>query len=217
MTVPRRNFLHKSVLGLLSVSLLPTSISFLRRNNPSLTVNDLFTGISFKQKNVSLSYLNEIFKQINGESGNINRQNILLYSGKTVCIPERDQVSTRTYENLTSIYEKTLDGYQKVITLNQMELLALQKMLTCLKVENGISDPKQFRAFLIPVLKTGRHNSQKNIIEGNCSSRFGYYTDYGFCSIRILAKGNRMKVNTSLRNHRKIETFQNSFEIPNLV
>ena len=218
MNLPRRKFLQKTFVGFLSMCLLPPTYSLLKRfGDSAFSVNNLFSQLSFKKTLFSHINVIEKFGYEDNNSEELNNTGHILYANETVCIPGINNFIGGEKEGFVIVYHKTLNGFQRVLTLNRWELLALQKMLTCLKIEQGISDPKQLHAFLIPVFKTGHHYSQKNIIEGNCSSRFGYYTDNGYCSIRILAKGNRMKVNTSLRNHRKIETFQNSFEIPNLV
>ena len=50
MISARRIFLKKGLLGLLSVSLLPPSISLLSRRSPNFSVGELFSQLSFKKE-----------------------------------------------------------------------------------------------------------------------------------------------------------------------
>lgn len=217
MTLQRRKFLQKTCAGLLSISLVPPAYSLVKRNDPfAVSVNELFSQLSFKKARLSKISLLEKFKLTNASSLELKNTARVLYADKTVCIPRIDSLLPEMKSNATSIHHSTANGFQRILSLNNWELLALQKMKTCLKNDHGVTETKQLRSFLIPVLKTAEHKSQKGIVDGDSSSSYGYYTCNGYCSIRILAKGNRMKVSTSLRNHKKIETHQNSFEISSL-
>lgn len=216
MNLPRRKFLLKSALGILAASLLPASISFLNRKDEPSLIHHLFSQLSFNTRRLSLSNLNEVFNPT-WESGDINRSEIILYYGKTVCIPETNKFIPGINEIMASIYEKTITGYKKVISLNQLELISFNNMANYLKTHHNICDPDELNMLLTPVLKTGKHKSNDNCIDSECSSNIGYYTTNGYCSMKIHAEGTNIIAQASLLNFEKIETYKNNFRIKNLI
>lgn len=213
MSLPRRDFLHRSLLGLLSLTVLPTSISLMMHNVTSFSINGLFARLSFKQKRLSRAYLNLIPKSVDGDSRELKRSKVVLHTDKTICIPEIDQITTQKKEHLASIYQITSDGYAKVFTLNQVELIALENMADHLKKRHNITEPSELSRMLVPVQKTIKHKSAHHLVENECSSPVGYYTENGYCSIKIYGQRNCLKIQTSLLNFDKVETYQNKFEI----
>lgn len=215
MNLPRRQFLYKSFAGFLSFSLLTPAYSVIKTlDGSSFSVNHLFSQLSFNKAFLSKYKLNKIFGSAEKEGLEKSiRTERILHADKTICIPGLNDLISQRDEYIVHVHQKTLDGFQPVLSLNQWELHALQSMLTVLKRNHGISDSNELKTLLIPILKTKNHLPDEKIVEGDRSSRYGYYTAHGYCSIRILAKGNRMNISTSLRNHRKIVTHRNSFEL----
>ena len=218
MAIHRRKFLSKAFIGFLSAGFIPPAVSLLKNHDiSSFSIGELFAQLSFKKVTLSLNQIAGKFSLTENSSAGINNTGRILCSGKTVCIQEINNFNCGNKEGIVSVHHETLNGYRRVVSLNHWELLALQKMMTCLKNEHGISDANQLRELLIPVLKTRRQHSNGKFIEGDCSSRYGYYTDFGYCSIRMLAKGKSMKISTSLLDHQMKEIYQNSFDVPTLV
>ena len=213
MSYARRKFLQKGLLGLLSISLLPASFSILRKNDHAFSLNELFAQLSFKKGFFSSSYLNEQFNLPIGESEQISRNGKIFYSDKTFCIQEFNQLNPGFEDVLVSIYEKTFNGYKKVISLNQMELKAFSSMISYLKEEYIIIDPEELHGLLVPTFRTKRHLLANNRIDGICTSCDGYYTANGYCSMKIKAKGNSYKIDTRILNFKKSETYRNSFNL----
>ncbi len=212
MSAARRKFLKKGLLGLLSVSLLPVSISFLKNKEHLFSVNELFARLSFTKGLFSSDYLNEKFKLPSGESEQVSRKGIVYYSKNTFCVQEFNQYSPGLKNTIVSIYEKTFNGYKKVISLNHMELKAFSNMISYLEQEHNISDPVELRRLLIPTFKTGKHLASRNRVDGVSTSQHGYYTANGYCSMQINAKRNSYKIHTKLLNFKKAGTYQNSFK-----
>jgi hypothetical protein len=212
MSVVRRNFLKKGLLGLLSMTLLPASISFLRNKDHIFSVNDLFTRLAFKKRFFSTDYLNENFELSLGESEQISRKGIVYYFQNTFCVQEFDQFSPGLKNTIVSIYEKTFNGYKKVISLNHMELNAFSNMISYLKRDHNISDPVELRRLLIPTFKSRKHFASGNRVDGVSASQHGYYTSHGYCSMQINAKKNSFKIYTKLLNFKKAKAYQNSYK-----
>lgn len=217
MSLARRKFLQKGLLGLLSVSLLPASFSFLRENNGSFSLNELFSQLSFKKDFFSSDYLNKKFQLPIGESVQFARNSKVFYSDKTYCIQEFNQLNPGFEEIIVSFYERTFNGYEKVISLNQIELKAFSNMISHLKKQQILTDPEELQRLLIPTFQTGKHLTSKGRINGICSACDGYYTADGYCSTKIIAKGNSYKIDTRLLNFNKATTYKNSFSLNGIV
>ncbi len=211
MSVERRKFLKNGLIGLLSISLLPPSISFLR-DKRQLSLKELFSRLSLKQGSFSSSYLNENFKLTVEEADQISRNGTVFYSDKIFCVKESCQYGHGLKSTIVSFYEKTSNGYNKVISLNHIELKAFANMISYLEQERNISDPVDLQRLLVPTFKSRKHLASGNRVEGMRASQHGYYTAHGYCSIQINAKGNRFKIQTKLLNFKKAETYQNSYE-----
>ncbi len=216
MSVARRRFLKKGSFALITLSLLPPSISFLR-DEDQLTINEIFAQLSFKKGTFSSTYLNDHFKLPAMDEQQISRNGSAYYSKNVFCIEEQDMDSPDSKGNFFSFYKNSVNGYKKVLSLSSMELKSFSGVLSYLKKEQNITDPEELRGWLIPTFKTGKHLASNNRVDGDCTSQHGYYTARGYCSMQIKAKGNSYRIQTKLLNFRKIRTFQNSYKLQDLV
>ena len=216
MSLARRKFLKKSLLGVLSISLLPVSISYLERNQ-FLSVNELFNKLSFRKQLLSAAYLKGNFKLPIREGEVISRKGTIYHSQKTFCLQESNDFNPGLKDTFLTIYEKTLVDYERVISLNQMEQKAFSRMISYLQDEHKIFDSEELQKLLVPILKTEKHLISENKIDSPCTSHYGYYTAHGYCSMQVNAIGNTYKIKTKLYNFKKTETHQNSFEFQGTV
>ena len=217
MISARRIFLKKGVLGLLSVSLLPPSISLLSRRSPVFSVSGLFSQLSFKKKVLPPDQLVERFRLPLGEGEPITCSGTVFYSEKTLCVQEYDALHPGSKEVMMGVYEMTPSGYQKVVSLNRMELQAFSHMVTHLKNEHDLTDAATLQQLLIPRLRTGKHRTGAKGANGLNSSIDGYYTAQGYCSIKVKGKGNSYTIDTRLLNFRKSGTYHQNFHLRGLV
>jgi len=217
MISARRIFLKKGMLGLLSVSLLPPSISFLSRRRPDFSVGELFSQLSFKKKVLPSDHVVERFRLPFFEDVPVACSGTVFYTEKTLFVQEYDALHPGSKEVMMGVYEKTPAGYQRVVSLNQMELQAFSNMVTHLKSEHDISDAATLQQLLIPRLRTGRHRTRAKGANGLNSSIDGYYTARGYCSIKVIGKGNSYTIDTRLLNFRKSGTYHQNFHLRGLV
>lgn len=174
-------------------------------------------GFLLKKRLFSDGYLNEKFKLSIGEFEEMSRKGIVFHSQKTFCLQESNYSDPGIKDTFISIYERTLKGYEKVISLNQIEIKAFSRMISYLQDEHKITGSEELQRLLVPTLKTEKHLITKNIVDGTSSSQYGYYTAHGYCSIQIKANGNTYKVQTKLLDFKKAETHLNNFEFQGAV
>ena len=217
MNSARRKFLKKGLLGLLSLSLIPASFSFLKQKGYLFSVKDLFAQLDFEEGLLSAGYLAENFKQTIEETNQISRNGRVFYAKNICCVQESNHYSPGFKDNMVSIYENMGGGYEKVVSLNEMELKSLANMVADLKQTHDFSDGKELQRLLIPTLKSNKHRITNNGINARGITKDGYYTAKGYCSMHIKAEGNRYKINTRLLNFKKIVTYQNGFELQGIV
>jgi hypothetical protein len=203
------------LLGLLSLGALPTALTLLMQNASSFSIDSLFTRLAFNKKRLALSSLKSIITHAES-SDLLKRDESLLHAGKTLCIRETDLNLPEKNEEFASIYQQTNNGFNKVASLNQMELMAMNKMADRLSSHHGISDPKQLKKMLVPVLRTRYHKSTANFVETEYTSPVGFYTENGYCSIKIHGKGSYACIKTSILDFRKEVLYQDNFNIHHL-
>ena len=216
MSLARRKFLKKGLIGVLSLSLLPSSISFLKTKY-GFSTDDLLAHLSFKKRLFSANYLKENFKLPIGEVEEMSRKETVFQSQKTFCLQESNNSNPGIKDTFIGIYEKTSAGYEKVISLNQIEIKAFSRMISYLKDKHKISDPEELQRLLVPTLKSKKHLISEDRVDSTCSSQYGYYTAHGYCSIQIKANGNTYNVKTKLLDFKKAETHLNSLEFQGAV
>ena len=90
-------------------------------------------------------------------------------------------------------------------------------MISYLQDEHKISEPEELQRLLVPTLKIKKHLLSEDRVGSTYSSKYGYYTAHGYCSIQIMANGNTYNIQTKLLDFNKVETHLNSFEFHGAV
>ena len=205
MSSPRREFLQKSSLGLLSLSLVPSFIHLWIESEERISPASLFGKFAFRKIDTLMG---------KNPTGNMRQA---FSSGRTILTAQEHLISPGRMEQTFEVHQKTTSGYTKVLSFNELETFALNKITHYLKTDHNVQDPTELRKWLIPVLKTPFHRTGRHFIGSESISKYGYYTDAGYCSLQILVKGKRPSVKATLRNLQGTTRFNRSFEIQHFI